>query len=109
MTTTLSPGRHPRRGRLNLKIGYPEWLPLVNRTEIRSGQFIVTTFRVETGLGDNRFRWGPFRETFNYSEDQSEVKVSAVCVRGDSLECQFWTKDKPIARGIFEVCIVAQP
>jgi len=109
MTTTLSPGRNPRRGQLNLRIGYPEWLPLVNRTETRSGQFIVSTFRVETGLGDNRFCWGPFREAATYSENQAEVSVKNVCIRGDYLECQFWTKDKPIAKGIFEVCIVAQP
>jgi hypothetical protein len=109
MTTSLSPGRHPRRGQLKLRIGYPEWLPLINKTEVSSGEFIVTTFRVPTGLGDNRFQWGPFRETASYSESQAEVSVKAVCVRGDYLECQFWSKGEPIAKGIFEVCIIAQP
>jgi hypothetical protein len=109
MTTSLSPGRHPRRGQLNLRIGYPEWLTLTDRTEAVSGEFVVTTFRVWTGLGNNKFRWGPFRETITYSENQAEVSVNAVCVRGDSLECQFWTKGEPVDKGIFEVCIVAQP
>lgn len=109
MTAFLSPGRYPSRGELNLRVGYPEWLPLVDRTEVESGEFIVTTFRVWTGLGDTRFRWGPFRETKEYSEVQAEVKVHAVCIRGDSIECEFWTKGEPIAKGIFEVCVIAQP
>jgi hypothetical protein len=109
MSSFLSPGRPLRRGQLNLRVGYPEWLPLANRAEAQVGEFTVSTFRVETGLGDARFRWGPFRETKEYSEVQAEVKVNAVCIRGDSLECEFWSKGEPIAKGIFEVCIVAQP
>lgn len=110
MTTSFSPRRFPRRGGLNLVVGSPNWLPLTDRVVSQQEGFTVTIFRVFTALGDNRFRWGPFRETEAYAKRENgtpqEVRPPIVSVIDDSVEVTFWSKTpEGIESGIFEVCI----
>lgn len=63
-----------------------KWCPLVNYTHAVDPPYVITIYRVETGLGDSLFQWGNLREI----ESKEVLREPFIRTVGDELEITFW-------------------